>query len=85
MRQGATLRNTDTEYDSASAPRWWTDQSENNVLLAILLAFWRWLLPAPAMQAPAAAFPSPTTAAILAAPPACGLAPIPVPWRRLLS
>lgn len=85
LRQGATLRNTDTEYDSASVTRWWSDQSENNVLLAILLAFWRWLLPAPAMQAPAAAFPSPTAAANFAAPPVRGLAPIPVPWRRLLS
>jgi len=54
------------------------------VLLVYLLAFWRWLLPAPAMQAPwPLAGASPTAA--LAVQRRRSLAPIPVPLRRLLS
>jgi len=54
------------------------------VLMVFLLAFWRWLLPAPAMQAPrplAGLSPS----AAFAAGRRRKLAPIPVPLRRLLS
>jgi hypothetical protein len=81
---GLTLRNTDTEYKVRQPRGWWTDQSETTVLLVYLLAFWRWLLPAPAMQAP---WPlggiHPT--AVLAVQRRRPLAPIPVPLRRLLS
>jgi hypothetical protein len=54
------------------------------VLLVYLLAFWRWLLPAPAMQAPwplAGLQP----AAAFAVQRRRFLAPIPVPLPRLLS
>jgi len=54
------------------------------VLMVLLLAFWRWLLPAPAMQAPwpnDSVFPS----AAIAGHRRRKLAPIPVPSRRLLS
>jgi len=69
---------------SGSRDGWRTDQSETTVLLVYLLAFWRWLLPAPAMQAPwQLAGASPTAA--LAVQRRRPLAPIPVPLRRLLS
>ena len=54
------------------------------MLMVLLLAFWRWLLPAPAMQAPwllAGAIPT----AVFAVQRRRPLAPIPVPLRRLLS
>ena len=57
---------------------------DNPVLMVLLLAFWRWLLPAPAMQAPwplAGATPTAAFAVQRRRP----LAPIPVPLRRLLS
>jgi len=54
------------------------------VLMVLLLAFWRWLLPAPAMQAPWPLFGALPTAA-LAVQRRRPLAPIPVPLRRLLS
>jgi hypothetical protein len=57
---------------------------DNAVLMVLLLAFWRWLLPAPAMQVP---WPLvgilPTAAFAVHRRPR--LAPIPVPLRRLLS
>jgi hypothetical protein len=54
------------------------------VLLVYLLAFWRWLLPAPAMQAPwFLGGASPT--ADFALQRRRKLALIPVPLRRLLS
>ncbi|MDE2606787.1 MAG: hypothetical protein KGL68_12790 [Burkholderiales bacterium] len=54
------------------------------MLLVYLLAFWRWLLPAPAMQVPwFLAGASPTAAFALQRHRT--LAPIPVPLRRLLS
>ena len=52
--------------------------------MVLLLAFWRWLLPAPAMQAPWALV-GPVTAAAFAVQRRRPLAPIPVPLRRLLS
>lgn len=52
--------------------------------MVLLLAFWRWLLPARAMQAPWP-FPSVSPAASLAVHRHAQLAPIPVPSRRLLS
>jgi len=54
------------------------------VLMVLLLAFWRWLLPAPAMQAPRPFFGVFSTAAF-AVQRRRPLAPIPVPLRRLLS
>jgi len=54
------------------------------VLMVLLLAFWRWLLPAPAMQVPWPLFGAPPTAAI-AVQRRRHLALIPVPLRRLLS
>lgn len=84
LPHGPALRNTDTEYKSASHSGSWTDQSETTVLMVFLLAFWRWLLPAPAMQAPWPLFgvnPSAAFAVQRRRP----LAPIPVPLRRLLS
>ena len=57
---------------------------DNAVLMVLLLAFWRWLLPAPAMQGPEATA-SASTAAAFAAHHLRILAPIPVPLRRLLS
>jgi hypothetical protein len=74
------IRNT----KSASFNSWRTDQSETTVLMVFLLAFWRWLLPAPAMQAPwplAGVIPT----AALAVRRRRQLALIPVPLRRLLS
>ena len=61
-----------------------TDQSETTVLMVLLLAFWRWLLPAPAMQTPwslAGVVPTAEFAVQRRRP----LALIPVPLRRLLS
>jgi hypothetical protein len=59
-------------------------KARTTVLMVFLLAFWRWLLPAPAMQAP-----WPLSSVSPAADPAvrrhARLAPIPVPSRRLLS
>ena len=69
---------------SGSRDGWRTDQSETTVLLVYLLAFWRWLLPAPAMQAPWPFFGVFSTAAF-AVQRRRPLAPIPVPLRRLLS
>jgi hypothetical protein len=66
-------------------PRWGADQSETTVLMVLLLAFWRWLLPAPAMQAPWATAGASPFASLLAMRGRCNLAPIPVPLRRLLS
>lgn len=57
---------------------------DNAVLMVLLLAFWRWLLPAPALQAPwslVGAIPT----AVFAVQRRRPLAPIPVPLRRLLS
>jgi hypothetical protein len=54
------------------------------VLTVLLLAFWRWLLPAPAMQAPWRLAGATSTACFAVQRP-CPLAPIPVPLRRLLS
>jgi len=57
---------------------------DNAVLMVLLLAFWRWLLPAPAMQVPwpfAGAIPI----AALAVRRRLPLALIPAPLRRLLS
>jgi hypothetical protein len=54
------------------------------VFMVLLLAFWRWLLPAPAMQAPWAIV-SVTPTACFAVRRLRKLAPIPVPLRRLLS
>lgn len=54
--------------------------------MVFLLAFWRWLLPAPAMQAPP--WPHLLSVAPTAHPAVrrhARLAPIPVPLRRLLS
>src|SRR4051812_21142628 len=62
----------------------WADQSETTVLMVLLLAFWRWLLPAPAMQVPWPLFGAFPTAAF-AVQRRRALAPIPVPLRRLLS
>jgi hypothetical protein len=61
-----------------------TDQSETTVLMVLLLAFWRWLLPAPAMQVPWLLDGANPTAAF-AVQRRRPLAPIPVPLRRLLS
>jgi hypothetical protein len=81
----ARLFETRTEYQVRQrAVCWRTDQSENDVLMVLLMAFWRWLLPAPAMQAPwrvAGALPEAAFALQRRRP----LAPIPVPLRRLLS
>jgi hypothetical protein len=63
---------------------WRTDQSETTVVMVFLLAFWRWLLPAPAMQAPWPLLGAALGAAF-AAQRRLPLAPIPVPLRRLLS
>ncbi len=52
--------------------------------MVLLLAFWRWLLPAPAMQAPWPV-PGAIPTATFAVRSRRSLAPIPVPWRRLLS
>jgi len=57
---------------------------DNAVLMVLLLAFWRWLLPAPAMQAPwplAGEIPT----AVFAVQRPIPLALIPGPLRRLLS
>ena len=57
---------------------------DNAVLMVLLLAFWRWLLPAPAMQVPwplAGVLPT----AAFAVRRRHLLAPIPAPLRRLLS
>jgi hypothetical protein len=59
-------------------------KARTTVLMVFLLAFWRWLLPAPAMQGPKA-IASAAQAAALAAYARRSLAPIPVPLRRLLS
>jgi hypothetical protein len=84
-RRGAALWNTDTEYkvrqrNKRAAGR---IKARQTVLMVLLLAFWRWLLPAPAMQAPSATPASP--AAPLAVRGSVPLAPIPAPLRRLLS
>jgi hypothetical protein len=52
--------------------------------MVLLLAFWRWLLPAPAMQVPWPVVGI-TPSAAFAAGHRRKLAPIPVPLRRLLS
>jgi hypothetical protein len=52
--------------------------------MVFLLAFWRWLLPAPAMQAPWP-FVGASPRASFALQRRRRLAPIPVPLRRLLS
>ena len=62
-----------------------TDLSENNVLMAFILACWRWLTsPVLAIASPPA-YPQarPSIAALLAARPRFVLlAPIHVPWLR---
>ena len=57
---------------------------DNAVLMVLLLAFWRWLLPAPAMQAPWSLVGTVPTAGF-AVQRRRPLAPIPPPLRRLLS
>jgi hypothetical protein len=52
--------------------------------MVLLMAFWRWLLPAPAMQAPWRVAGALTSAAFVLQRRR-PLAPIPVPLRRLLS
>jgi hypothetical protein len=52
--------------------------------MVLLLAFWRWLLPAPAMQPPWRLVGA-TPAAAFAVRRLRPFAPIPVPLRRLLS
>lgn len=78
----------DTEYQvrRRAAPGE-TDQSETHeVLMAILLACWRWLLPAPRMPAsPAPAAGTPAAAALAARTRRRPLAPIHAPLPRLLS
>jgi hypothetical protein len=64
------------------------DLSENNVLLAIILACWRWLMSP--LQAAASPPALPLTRPAIAALPAARprfvlLATIHVPWPRLLS
>ncbi|HZY16170.1 MAG TPA: hypothetical protein VFE74_06045 [Ramlibacter sp.] len=83
-RQGPALRNTDTEYKVRELVQLRTDQSETTVLLVFLLAFWRWLLPAPAVQAPWFLF-GVLPAAAFALQRRRHLALIPLPLRRLLS
>ena len=64
------------------------DQSENNVLLAFILACWRWLTSPPTAMALAPAFPlKPLAIAALPAarPRFVLLAPIHVPWPRKTS
>ena len=84
LPHGPALRNTDTEYKVRKPTGSRTDLSETTVLMVLLLAFWRWLLPAPAMQAPWPLFGVNPSAA-LAVQRRRPLAPIPVPLRRLLS
>ena len=57
---------------------------DNAVLMVLLLAFWRWLLPAPAMQVPWPLVGTVPTA-VFAVQRRRRLAPIPLPLRRLLS
>ena len=72
-----------------SPPAWkLTDGSkrDNEVLMAILLACWRWLLPAQGVPVSPALTDGAFAAAPLAAhPPRRALAPIPAPLPRLLS
>jgi hypothetical protein len=75
-----------TEYRPASRC-WWADRSENNVLMAFLMACWRWLMSPVTAPAPAA-YPltRPAIAALPAARPRLALlATIHVPWPRLTS
>jgi hypothetical protein len=71
------------------AQSWEADRSENNVLLAIFLACWRWLTsPLQAAASSLAAIPlnRPAPAAVRAVRPRFTLlATIHVPWLRLLS
>jgi hypothetical protein len=69
---------------SVSHQRLADGSKRDNVVMVLLLAFWRWLLPAPAMQAPwplAGVIPT----AAFAVQRRRQLAPIPAPLRRLLS
>lgn len=64
------------------------DRSENNVLLAFLMACWRWLTSPPPAAALAPGYPlqRPVLAALLAVRPRfILLAPIHVPWPPRLS
>jgi len=66
--------------------RWQADQSENNVLMALLLALWRWLLPASDRPASRPSVPgAPPAAAFAACAAHAPLAPHPMPLPRLLS
>ena len=72
------IRNTSPQARSSRA-----DRSENNVLLAFLMACWRWLTSPPPVAALAPGHPltRPQVAALPAARPRLVLlAPIHVPW-----
>jgi hypothetical protein len=84
-RHDATVFETPIRNTSLPARRWRADQSENNVLLAILMAFLDWLFG----PDEAAASPNglPLTRPAIAALPAARprfvlLASIHVPWPR---
>ena len=81
------MRLFETRYgiEDRQKTSWRPDQSENNVLMAILLAFWRWLTSPTQAAASLPAYPltRPSIAALPAARPRFVLlAPIHVPWRR---
>jgi hypothetical protein len=84
LAKGRLFETQRNKKSASHEVRWQTDQSETTVLMVLLLAFWRWLLPAPAMQGPRPPGGDPTTAAF-AEQRRRLLAPIPVPLRRLLS
>ena len=66
--------------------RWQADQSENNVLMALLLALWRWLMPASDQPASRPPVSGALPAAVFAVAAARALlAPHPEPLQRLLS
>jgi len=87
--QSRTAGKTDTlkhryGIPSLQAERLQADQSENNVLLAFIMAFWRWLTsPLPDVAwAPSHPIERPALAALPALRPRfVHLAPIHVPWR----
>jgi hypothetical protein len=73
---------------SLQATRLQADQSENNVLLAFIMACWRWLTSPPLLAACAPSYPldRPALAALPAQRPRfILLAPIHVPWPRRSS
>jgi len=78
------IRNT----QPLSAPRSQADQSENNVLMAFIMACWRWLTSPPSLAAWAPSYPldRPALAALPAQRPRfILLASIHVPWPRRSS